>query len=76
MKKTTCRDLKGACDVEITGETAEEMGENSRKHVMEMVQAGDMAHKAAIEDMMKLSETEQTAWHQSFVNRFDSLPDA
>lgn len=76
MKKTTCRELKGACDAEIIGETAEEMGEKSRNHVMEMVSAGDVDHKDAMEDMMKLSETEQTAWYDSFKNSFDSLPDA
>lgn len=76
MKKTTCRDLKGACDEVIMGETAEEMGENSRKHVMEKIQAGDVDHKAAMEDMMKLSEAEQTAWYEGFKNSFDSLPEA
>lgn len=38
MKQATCNDLKGACDELITGATAEEMGANSRAHVMEMVQ--------------------------------------
>ena len=37
MKKTTCKDLRGACDAIILGETPEEMGENSKKHVMEMI---------------------------------------
>ena len=73
MKTTTCKNLRGACDAAITGETADEMGENSKKHVMEQVAAGDEAHKAAIADMMALSKEEQMKWHQGFVESFDSL---
>lgn len=76
MKKTTCRNLRGACDAVIMGETPKEMGENSKHHVMKMVQAGDDDHKAAIENMMKLSKEEQQKWHEDFKNSFSSLPDA
>ena len=75
MKKTTCRNLRGACDAEITGENADEMGQNSRTHVMEMMQKGDEDHKAAVEDMMKLSKEDQEKWHADFVTSFDSLQD-
>ncbi len=74
MKKTTCKELRGACDLEITGATPEEMGENSKNHLMEMIQSGDAAHKAAMEDMMKLSADEQTKWYENFKASFDSLP--
>ena len=43
MKKATCKNLGGACDEVITGETSSEMGENSKNHVMQRVQAGDEA---------------------------------
>ena len=76
MKKTTCKDLRGACDAIIVGETPEEMGENSKKHVMEMVQAGDKAHETAVEEMMKLSKEEQMKWYAGFVEGFDTLSDA
>ncbi len=76
MKKTTCRELRGSCDVEISGETPEEMGENSKKHVMEMVHSGDEGHKAAIESMQQLSKEEQMKWYEDFKSNFDSLPDA
>ena len=76
MKKTTCRNLRGACDTMITGNTPEEMGENSRQHVMEMVKSGDKNHKAAIDSMMKLSKEEQQSWHQKFIDDFDTLPEA
>ena len=62
MKKTTCKDLRGACDAEIQGETPEEMAENCKQHVMEMMQSEDESHKAAVESMMQLSKEEQGKW--------------
>ena len=76
MKKTTCRDLRGACAAEIQGATAEEMGENSKQHVMEMMQSGDAEHKAAVASMMELSQEAQQKWFEDFKAGFDSLPDA
>lgn len=76
MKKTTCRELRGACDTEIQGETLDEMSQNCQKHVMEQIELGDQAHKAAIDDMVKLSAEEQKQWYEDFKNKFDSLPDA
>ena len=43
MKQATCRNLRGACDAVITGETAEAMGAASKEHLMQMLQAGDAA---------------------------------
>ncbi len=76
MKKTTCGDLRGACDAEIQGETPEEMGEKCKQHVMEMIQSGDEDHKAAVESMMQLSKEEQEKWYEDFMKRFNSLQDA
>ncbi len=76
MKKTTCKELRGACDAEIVGATPEEMGENSKKHVMEMVQSGDQAHMDSIEAMKSLSPDQQMKWYEDFMNNFDALPEA
>ena len=76
MKKTTCRNLRGACDAEILGETAEEMGENCKQHVMEMMQSADEDHKAAVESMMQLSKEDQEKWFEDFKSSFGSLPEA
>ena len=76
MKKATCRDMRGACDVEFQGETPEEMGGKCRQHVMEMVQSGDEDHKAAIDAMMQLSKEDQEKWHEDFRKAFASLQDA
>jgi len=76
VKKTTCKNLRGACDSVIQGETAEEMGEKCRLHFMEMVQKGDAAHKTAVDDMRRLSKDEQEKWFENFKNNFASLQDA
>lgn len=76
MKKATCKKLGGACNEMITGETATEMGKNSKKHVMEKIQKGDVDHKKAMKKMMALSPEEQQKWYQNFEAKFDSLPDA
>ena len=75
MKKTSCKNLGGACDEVITGETAAEMGDNSRQHVMKMLQTGDEAHKKAMEEMMALSPEDQQRWHKDFEGSFSSLDD-
>lgn len=75
MKKATCNTLSGACDEIITGGTAKEMGENSRNHVMQKIQAGDEAHKKAMDKMMALSPEDQLKWYKDFEDSFDSLED-
>ncbi len=76
MKQTTCRNLRGACDAVIAGETAEAMGAASKQHVMQMLQAGDAAHKQAMDEMMQLSQADQEKWYGEFVAGFAALPDA
>jgi hypothetical protein len=76
MKKTTCKNLRGACDFEVQGETAEELGENCKQHVINMIISGDADHQAAVESMKELSKEEQTKWFEDFKAGFDSLPEA
>ena len=76
MKQATCRNLRGACDAVIPGETAAAMGAASKQHVMQMLQAGDAAHKQAMDEMMQLSQADQEKWYGEFVAGFAALPDA
>ena len=76
MKQTTCRNLRGACAAMITGETAEAMGAASKQQVMQMLQAGDSAHKQAKDTMLQLSQADQEKWYGEFVAGFAALPDA
>ena len=77
MKKATCRDLKGACDEVLTGETTDEMAQNSKAHVEKMMNAGDQAHLDAATAMMALTPEQQQTWYQEeFVAKFPDFADA
>ena len=76
MKKATCKDMRGACDLEFQGENPEEMGRKCREHVMQMVQSGDAPHKAALDTMMTQTKEKQEKWYNEFRANFKSLQDA
>ncbi len=71
MKKFTCKQLKGACDFIITGDTPKEVAEKSKQHAMEMLATGDTDHKKAMEEMMELTPEEQKDWWNNFVAMFN-----
>jgi len=76
MKKMTCNDLGGACDLEFTAETFEEMKKLSQEHGMEMFQANDKAHLDAM-NKMKSTMQEEGAFDKWLADRkaaFDALP--
>jgi hypothetical protein len=73
MKKATCKELGGVCDFVVKGETAEQMGQASRDHVMDMVSDGDSYHKAAIAKMMSMGKAAQMAWYKEFEAKFNEL---
>ena len=73
----TCRQLGGACDLEFTAETFEEMVELSKNHGMEMFQRGDAAHLDAMNKIKQLMQTPE-AMANYFNNKrqqFNDLPD-
>jgi hypothetical protein len=73
LKALTCRDLGGACDEPISGETFEEIGQKCRAHVMDAVKSGDAAHKSAVDRMMAASPAEQAASMADYRKKFDAL---
>ena len=77
MKKMTCKQLGGACDLEFRAETFEEMAELSRSHGMEMYQMSDEAHLNAMKEMQDLMQSPE-AMNQWMIEKkrlFDSLPE-
>jgi len=76
MKQATCKQLRGVCNEVITGQTAEQMAENGKKHVIKKIMAGDEAHKEAVDDMRTLTKDEQQDWYDQFVKNFESLESA
>ena len=71
MKKMTCKDLGGACDTVITGNTPGEIGENCKKHVMELKSRGDTSHDAAMQKMMQMTPEEMQAFATDFQKKFE-----
>lgn len=67
MKKMTCKQLGGACDLVFIGETFEELANQSKKHGMEMFQMGDVAHIEAMNELQKMMKTPE-----DFGNWFES----
>ncbi len=76
MKKMTCRQLGGACDLEFRAETFEEIAVLSKKHGTEMFQSGDADHLAAMEQMRALMKDPgaMQKWFSEKRAAFDAAP--
>lgn len=77
MKTMTCKQLGGSCDFQFHADTFEEMAEQSKKHGMEMIQAGEEGHLKAMNEMQKLMQTPGAVseWFENKRKEFDALPD-
>lgn len=76
MKTMTCKQLGGACDLEFTAETFEEIAEMSKKHGAEMLQLQDGPHIDAMNEMRKLmgSPDAMQNWFNERRKEFEALP--
>jgi len=74
VKKLTCRDFGGPCDAEITGNSFQEVGKKSHDHVMEQINNGDAAHRAAADKMKHASPEEQKAMMAEYEKRYNEAP--
>ena len=77
MKKMTCKQLGGACDIVFEANSFDEMAELSRAHGMEMFSKQDPAHLAIMAEMKSLMETPgaMQQWMDDKKKLFESLPD-
>jgi predicted small metal-binding protein len=75
VKKLTCRDLGGPCDAEVTGNSFEEVGKKSHDHVMEEINRGDEAPRAAAEKMRNASPEKQEAMMAEFEKKYNEAPE-
>jgi hypothetical protein len=75
MKTMTCNQLGGACDLEFHADTFEEMAEQSKKHGMEMFQAGDQDHLKAMNETQELMQSPDAMkeWFDNKRKEFDAL---
>jgi predicted small metal-binding protein len=77
MKTMTCKQLGGACGQTFSANTFDEIAMMVSKHAREMVQQGDAAHIAAMNEMRNAmaSQEAMNAWMDEKRKTFNSLPD-
>lgn len=71
MKKLTCKELGGACDMLISGNTPDEMGDNCKQHAMQLIQKGDEDHAEAMRKMQDMSPGEFASFWVDFRRKFE-----
>jgi hypothetical protein len=78
MKTMTCRQLGGPCDLELGGETADDIIKAQDRHLREAVRAGDATHRPAHEDMKGRWRRPVRAmgWYRDTKKAFADLPSA
>ena len=77
MKKMTCKQLGGTCDLEFQANTFDEIAELSKKHGKEMFEKNDAAHLEAMHKMQELMKNpeDMKKWFEDKRKEFDSLDD-
>ena len=73
----TCKQLGGACDLEFSANTFEEIAEMSKEHGMKMFQKKDEPHLKAMNEMkaLKGSPMAMQNWFDGKRNVFNALPE-
>jgi predicted small metal-binding protein len=77
MKTMTCKQLGGACDLALRGNTADEVIKAQDQHLKEVVAGGDDAHEAALNDMKGRWKhpIKGMGWYRKTKRDFAELPD-
>jgi hypothetical protein len=76
MKTMTCRQLGGPCDLELQGETADDVIKAQDRHLKDAVKAGDTAHEQAHRDMKGRWKhpVASMGWYRDTKKAFADLP--
>ncbi len=77
MKTMTCRQLGGPCDLQLRGETANDVIKLQDSHLKEMVASGDEAHQSAAKDMKGRwkNPVAGMGWYRKAKRDFAALPE-
>ncbi len=77
MKTMTCRQLGGACDLPLRGESADEVIKAQDKHLKDVVAAGDATHEQALNEMKGRWKhpLKGMGWYKATKREFAGLPD-
>ncbi len=78
MKKMTCRQLGGPCDLELPGETADHVIKGQDRHLKEAVKAGDSTHEQAHKEMKGRWKHPKASlgWYRDVKKSFAELPES
>ena len=76
MKTMTCRQLGGACDLQLRGETADDVIKAQDKHLRDAVAGGDTAHEPALDAMRGRWKhpIKGMGWYKDTKKAFAALP--
>ena len=77
MKTMTCRQLGGPCDLELRGETGDDVIKAQDRHLKEAVQAGDASHEKAHQNMKNRWKhpVASMGWYRDTKKAFAALPE-
>ncbi|MDP9074211.1 MAG: hypothetical protein M3N98_08575 [Actinomycetota bacterium] len=77
MKTMTCKQLGGPCDLQLHGETADEVIKAQDKHLNEIVSTGDETHQSALKAMKGRWKHPLSgmAWYRKAKRDFAGLPE-
>ena len=78
MKTMTCTQLGGACDLQLSGTTADEVIRAQDRHLREAVASGDGRHQPALADMQGRWKhpVKGLGWYRQVKRDFSALPEA
>ncbi|MDQ2838794.1 MAG: DUF1059 domain-containing protein [Actinomycetota bacterium] len=77
MKTMTCKQLGGACDLQLRGATADEVIKAQDRHLKEAVAAGDATHEQALNEMKGRWKhpLKGMGWYKNTKREFAALPE-
>ncbi len=77
MKTMTCKQLGGPCDLELTGDTADDVINAQDQHLKDAVASGDLAHEPARNDMKGRWKhpIKGMGWYKDTKKAFAALPE-
>ena len=76
MKKMTCRQLGGPCDLPLSADSGDEIIEAQDRHLKEIVASEDTEHQSALQDMKGRwkNPIAGMGWYRQVKRDFKALP--
>ncbi|MDO8733212.1 MAG: hypothetical protein Q7L55_11705 [Actinomycetota bacterium] len=77
MKTMTCEQLGGSCELALHGDTADDIIKAQDRHLKDIVDTGDEAHKEALKSMKGRwkNPIKGMGWYKQVKKDFAALPE-